>query len=778
MPAITIDDKQIEVQPGATVMDAANQLGIYIPHFCYHKKLSIAANCRMCLVEVAKAHKPLPACATPVTDGMVVRTHSARAIEAQKGVMELLLINHPLDCPICDQGGECQLQDLAVGYGGSRSRYSEEKRVVRDKNLGPLISTDMTRCIHCSRCVRFGQEIAGVMELGMPGRGEHTEVMAFLERQIGSELSGNVIDLCPVGALTSKPFRYTARTWELTRRKSVSPHDGLGANLQVHVKDRRVFRVLPRENEAINECWLPDRDRFSYQGLNSEERLTRPMVRQGDGWVEVDWQKALAQAAGALRLIRDTHGGESIGVLGSPHQTVEELYLLQGLARGLGCENVDHGIGRAAASAAPGVPWLGMPIADLERLDRVLLVGSTLRKDQPLVAHRLREAVKRCAQLNVVHAAGDDLLCKVNASLIVRPSALVQALARVAKALQEGGASLPAELAEQLAGVEADEEARDIARSLATGKRKAVLLGSLAQQHPAADALQALAEAVARASGATLGVLVPAANGVGAGVVNCRPGAVGLDAAGMFAQPRQAYLLLGTEPDLDAYDSFQARRALESAELVVALTAFRTRVADYAQVMLPIAPYTETGGAFVNMEGRLQTFQGTVPPLGETRPAWKVLRVLGNLLHVPGFDYDSVEAVRAAALPQGEAGIGARLDNAAADVRLDLREFSSGLERLGETPIYQLDPLVRRAPALQATTDAEAAATCRASGAVIERLGLSPGTAVKVIQDGHEAVLPLERDDHLADGVVRVAGSHPLTAGLGPRLGGLNLERV
>ena len=771
MPRIEIDGKEIEVPQGATLMDAANQAGIFIPHFCYHKKLSIAANCRMCLVEVEKAPKPLPACATPVTEGMKVRTHSDKAVDAQKGVMELLLINHPLDCPICDQGGECQLQDLAVGYGGSVSRYAEPKRVVKEKDLGPLVATDMTRCIHCSRCVRFTQEIAGRMELGMVHRGEHTEVMPFLEQQVTSELSGNVIDLCPVGALTSKPFRYSARTWELGRRKSVSPHDGLGSNLLLHVKDNKVYRAVPQENEAINECWLADRDRFAYEGLNSEERLTKPMVRDGDKWIEVDWQKALTQAAGALRVLRETHGGNSLAAMASPHQTVEELHLLQKLMRALGSEQVEHRLAQTDFSGdgkRKGATWLGMPLAELNQLQRVLLVGATLRKEQPLIAQRLRQAVKWGAQLNVVHAADDELNCHVANTLIVKPTAWVNALAQIAKALQDAGAPLPAELAGQLNKVTVSEAARALAASLQGGERKAVLLGAVAQNHPAAAQLHQLAAAIAQASGAKLGFLSPAANSVGAQVVN---------AQGALAKDAKGYLLLGVEPELDGHDGGQALKALGNAEFVVALTAFKGRVMDYADVVLPITPFSETAGSFVNMEGRLQAFNPAVKPLGEARPAWKVLRVLGNQFGLDGFQQDSAEAVRTEALPQGEAGIAAQLDNGIAGVSLQALVAQDGLERLGETPIYQLDPLTRRAPALQQTQDALDAACAWASGALIDRLGLVADERVRVKQGGGEAVLRLRRDDRLPDDVVRVAVG-ALTASLGPRFGGISLEAV
>jgi NADH-quinone oxidoreductase subunit G len=750
MPLIEIDGQQLEVAPGSTVMDAAHQAGITIPHFCYHKKLSIAASCRMCLVEVEKAPKPLPACATPVTDGMKVMTRSPKAVTAQKGVMEFLLINHPLDCPICDQGGECMLQDIAVGYGGSASNYQEPKRVVKDKDLGPLIATDMTRCIHCSRCVRFGQEIAGLMELGMPGRGEHTEVMPFLETQVTHELSGNVIELCPVGALTSKPFRYAARSWELSRRRAVSPHDGLGANVQVHVKNGKVYRVVPQENEAVNECWIADRDRYSYE--------------------EVSWQDALERVAAKLAEIRARQGAAALAGLASPHQTVEELYLFTKLLRGLGTENIDHRPAQAVDTQGAGARWLGMPVADLNTLERVLLVGASLRQEQPLVAQRLRQAVKRGAQLNVVHGADDNLLCKVAAKLIVAPSTLANALAGVAAALRDAGASV--------AGIptdfQADDAARAIAASLQSGERKAVLLGAVAQNHPAAREIHALAQTIAAATGATLGFLSPAANSVGGQLAGALPGPDGLGAAAQFSQPRTAYVLLGGEPELEAYDPARALAALKGAEFVVQMTAFKGAAQDYADVLLPIAPFTETGGSYVNMEGRLQSFHGAVKPQGEARPAWKVLRVLGNLLNLNGFDYDSVEAVRADALPQGQEGIAAHLDNAAAATALNL-DLTPGLERLGDTPINQLDALTRRAKSLLASA---AAPKAWMRGEQLAGLNLKAGDTARIRLDGHEIVLPVDRDDRLAAGTVRIAAAHALTAGLGARFGALSVEKA
>jgi NADH-quinone oxidoreductase subunit G len=766
MPLIEIDGLELEVAPGATVMDAANQAGIAIPHFCYHKKLSIAANCRMCLVEVEKAPKPLPACATPVTDGMKVKTHSPKAVEAQKGVMEFLLINHPLDCPICDQGGECTLQDLAVGYGASASSYHEPKRVVKEKDLGPLIATDMTRCIHCSRCVRFGQEVAGLMELGMAGRGEHTEVMPFLEAQVTHELSGNVIELCPVGALTSKPFRYAARSWELSRRKAVSPHDGLGTNVQVHVKGGRVYRVVPQENEAVNECWIADRDRYSYEALNSPERLTAPMVKEDGQWQQAGWQDALERVATNLARIHKDEGGAAIGGLASTHQTVEELYLFTKLLRGLGSEHIDHRLAQAGSRVGEGARWLGQGIEAIEQLDRILLVGATLRQEQPLLAHRIRQAVKARGQLNVVHAADDNLLCKVHGKLIARPDAWVNALAQIAKAMNmEGG------------DVQISDAARAIAASLTGGGKKAVLLGALAQNHPDADRIHALAQAIAQASGATLGFLCVAANSVGAQLAGALPGPDGLNAAAMLAQPRSAYVLMGVEPELDAFDATVARAALKAADFSVALTAFRSTALDDCDVLLPIAPFSETGGAYVSMEGRLQTFHGAVQPQGEARPAWKVLRVLGNLLSLNGFDYDSVESVRADALPQGEDNIAAHLDNSAPTLSpTPLPLSGEGLSRLGETPIYQLDPLTRRAPALQAAAGVDGEANV--NGALLAQLGLEAGISVRVRQGEGEAVLTLRRDDRLADGVVRVAAAHPATAALGSRFGAITVERA
>ncbi|MBI3068325.1 MAG: NADH-quinone oxidoreductase subunit G [Betaproteobacteria bacterium] len=783
MIEIEIDGRQLQVAEGSTIMDAAHRAGIFVPHFCYHEKLSIAANCRMCLVEVEKAPKPLPACATPVMNGMRVFTHSEQAIDAQKGVMEFLLINHPLDCPICDQGGECQLQDLAVGYGASGSRYEESKRVVSNKNLGSLISTDMTRCIHCTRCVRFGREIAGIMELGMIGRGEHSEIITFIGKTVDSELSGNVIDLCPVGALTSKPFRYSARTWELTRRPSVSPHCGLGANLTVQVKQNRVMRALPRENENINECWLSDKDRFSYEGLNSEQRLARPMLRRGSAWEHVEWQVALDFVARELKRIRERHGAASIGALATPHQTLEELFLLGKLAREFASGNVDFRLRQAdfrADERLRGAPWLGMNIAELGSLDRALVVGSTLRKDHPLLAHRLRQAVKRGMQLTLVNPVDDDLLMRVAAKAIVAPQAMPRMLAQVLKAaarLKNG--ELPAGQRAALEAIEVTEPAERVAASLVSGKSAAVFLGNLAQHHPDALELHALAQELAALTGARAGFLGEAANSVGGYIAGAVPFAAeprGMNARQMLAEPRKAYLLLGVEAELDTHDPAQALAAMRAAELVVALSPFEHKAVEYAHVMLPVAPFTETAGTFVNTEGAAQSFNGVVRPLAEARPAWKVLRVLGNLLGIPGFGYDSAEQVRDEILGGGE--LAARLDNRLSDTTLGMiGAAAGGLQRIGEVPIYAADALVRRAQSLQRTRDA-ATAVAWMNRALFDRLGLRDGDQVRVRQGTGEALVPAAVDDRLPADCVRLAAAREETAALGAMFGPVEAERV
>ena len=775
MVELTVDGNKVEVPEGSMVMHAAQKVGLYVPHFCYHKKLSIAANCRMCLVEVEKAPKALPACATPVTNGMVVHTCSEKARAAQKSVMEFLLINHPLDCPICDQGGECQLQDLAVGYGGSSSRYQEEKRVVFHKDLGPLVSAEeMSRCIHCTRCVRFGQEIAGVMELGMLGRGEHSEITTFVGRSIESELSGNMIDICPVGALTSKPFRYSARTWELARRRSVSPHDSLGANLVVQVKGDRVMRVVPFEDEAVNECWISDRDRFSYEGLNSEDRLSAPMIKGTDGkWQEASWADALQAVAQGLSRVRDSFGAGQIGALASEYATTEEYALLGRLVRSLGSENIDFRLRQtdpAFDAALTGAPWLGMPIAELDNLDRVLVVGSFLRKDHPLMAQRLRQAAKRGTQILMVDSAADDPLMPVTARITVAPSELARALAEVAVALaQAKEQAVPAEFASVTPG----ENAKLIAASLASGANTAVLMGNLAVASAQATTLAANGRAVADLSGGKFGFLTSGGNTVGGYLAGAIPGKGGKTAAAMLAEPLKAYIVLHAEPLLDADNGQQAIAALRGAQFAVALTPYRSAAAEWADVMLPVSPFTETSGTFVNAQGLAQSFKGTVTPFGQTRPGWKVLRVLGNVLHLAGFDDETSESVRDAVLASGVEG---RLSN---DVKapLGLGQALTGLERVADVPIYRTDAMVRRSEPLQAAPASKKPAAAM-NGRTLTSLGLTAGVKVRVSAGQGAVELETVQDDAVADRAVRISAAFETTAALGGAFGQISVERA
>ncbi len=801
MVEVEIDGKKVEIEEGSMVMHAANKLGVYVPHFCYHKKLSIAANCRMCLVEVEKAPKPLPACATPVSDGMKIHTRSEKAVSAQKSVMEFLLINHPLDCPICDQGGECQLQDLAVGYGGSSSNYTEEKRVVFHKPMGPLVSAEeMTRCIHCTRCVRFGQEVAGVMELGMANRGEHAEIMTFVGRSIDSELSGNMIDICPVGALTSKPFRYSARTWELSRRKSVSPHDSLGSNLTVQIKGQQVMRVVPLENEAINECWISDRDRFAYEGLNSPDRLTTPMIKTDGQWVQADWATALNQAALLLATARVNHGSERIGALAGPTSTVEELYLLQKLARGMGSDNIDFRVRQAdfsIDSAGQGAPWLGLSIAEISGLDHLLLIGSFLRKDHPVLSARIRRAVSHGLELSVLHASDEDLLMPVARKSIVAPSQWRGQLLQVLSVVNQAkGLANPAAFEQAMADLSVGEAARAIADSLLSGEQTAVLLGNAAIAHPQAGDLMRIGQAIATACEARFGVIGDSASSVGGylagatpravGAISASPvGSAGLNAAEQLRADLKAFLLLNLEPSLDCAGGAAAMKSLTAAETVVAITPFKSDdLMSVADVLLPAGPFTETGGSFVNAEARLQIFNGVVQAAGESRPGWKVLRVLANRLDLKGFEFDSVADVRLEAL--GSAGAQAAegafessLSNSLVGDLTGDRDWQSEqtLERLGDVPVYFADSIVRRGEALQQTADAQAP-QARLHPDTLSRLGLESGTQVVLEQAGGAATVELTADASLATDVVRVAGAHQSTVNLTEMFGPITLRAL
>ncbi|QWE25452.1 NADH-quinone oxidoreductase subunit G [Polynucleobacter sp. AP-Elch-400A-B2] len=771
MVEIELDGKLVEVPQGSMVMHAANKLDTYIPHFCYHKKLSIAANCRMCLVEVEKAPKPLPACATPVTQGMKVFTHSAKAVEAQRSVMEFLLINHPLDCPICDQGGECQLQDLAVGYGKSNSRYEEEKRVVFHKNVGPLISMqEMTRCIHCTRCVRFGQEVAGVMELGMVNRGEHSEITTFAGQTIDSELSGNMIDICPVGALTSKPFRYAARTWELGRKRSVSPHDSLGANTTIQTKANKVMRVVALENDAVNECWISDRDRFAYEGLNSADRITTPMVKQGGQWLETDWQSAMDYVAHSLKTISAESGPEAVAALAHPISSTEELYLLQKMIRGLGSNQVETRLRQTDIKGAASAPWLGMPISKLSELDRVLVIGSFLRKEQPLIAARLRTAAKRSLQVSRIDAGGDDWLIPAT-SIAATPSAWVGTLSEVALVVAKAK-SVSAPTGTPNLTVSAT--AQKIADSLLSGTSTSVLLGSAAIAHPHASDLHVLAQFIAEQTGATLGFLPVGGNAVGASLVNAN----GAGVESILSGDRRAVILMNIEPDADLPNPAQARAALAKANTVIALSAYKSAdLLEVTDVILPISTFTETVSTFVNAEARTQTIQPAVKPLGDSRPAWKVLRVLGGLLNLDDFLYNMPEEVLGEALGENYC---TKLSNQSTAAGLSNSNTGSltGLERVSDVGIYAGDQIVRRSSALQLTRDAKRGNHVGLGQDLFTELGLKEGNAVRVTQGAQSVDLPVTLEANLAQGAVRISAGTMASAQLGSMFGPVTVSKA
>lgn len=784
---IEIDGNAVEVDHGTTIIDAADKLGIAIPRFCYHKKLSVAANCRMCLVQVEKFAKPLPACATPVADGMKIFTRSKPAVEAQKSVMEFLLINHPLDCPICDQGGECDLQDIAVAYGASGSRYTEEKRVVLNKNIGPLVSTDMTRCIQCTRCVRFLKEVGGMMELGMVGRGEHAEITAYVDKSVDSELSGNIIDLCPVGALTSKPFRYSARTWELVRRPSIAPHDGLGSHIEVHVKDNKVMRVLPREKESINECWVSDRDRFSYEGLNSPDRLKVPMIKHHGEWHETDWKTALEFAASHIQETIKNHGGEQLGVLVSPNSTMEEIYLAKKLAHGLGSDNIDYRLRQTdfrMDGKRTGTPWMGCNIPDLENMDRILIVGSNLRNEHPLLAQRIRKAVANGAELSFVNPLGDDPLMKVTHKAITSPNNMVNVLAQILKAmsgLQRLSLCLPKSLSDLLETVGVWDNTQAMAESLAgLGKdydlvspKTAIFLGNIAQHNQRFTELYSLAEAIASLCGATFGLLASHANSTGAHLVGAMPANHGLNAKTMLENQRKAYLLLNVEPTLDCQNARVAKQAMAQAECVVALTSYQSEALNDAHVLLPIAPFTETSGTYMSMEGRVQSFKAVTKALGESRPAWKVLRVLANTLGLTGFEFDNSEQVKDEIFGGEKPSkvVWRSLNNNLRElIEIQVIHKTDVLQRIGEVSQYRSDPIVRRSPPLQ-KTKYMAKVVAAMNEAQIAKLGLAEGDLVVVKQAGGSATLPVKLDNNVARGCVRIAGASAETVDLGELMG-------
>ena len=786
---VEIDGQPYQARKGQMIIEVTDTHGIDVPRFCYHAKLPIAANCRMCLVQVEKAPKPLPACATPIAEGMRIYTRSEYARKAQKAVMEFLLINHPLDCPICDQGGECELQDLALGYGRDVSRFSEKKRVVKDKNIGPLISTDMTRCIHCTRCIRFLDVIAGQREMGGTGRGEHMEIGTYVERAIESEMSGNIIDVCPVGALTSKPFRFRARAWELQQCPTVAPHDCVGSNLYLHARRGEVMRAVPRDNEEINEVWLSDRDRFSYQGLTHPDRLTTPMRKLDGRWAEISWDTALQVVADGLRAVTRERGGDQLGVLLGPTATLEEAYLLAQLAAGLGCANIDHRLRQTDFTdqeRLPLHPWLGGPLADLETCDAVLLVGANPRKEQPIIGHRLRKASLAGARVFALNPIAYDFNFTLADQLVAKPSAMVAELAAIAAALlKRRNAQAPSGLQALLSDVRITPRHDLIAQTLADAARPTLLLGLVATAHPAAAALRALSGLIGDIATVRIGLLSDGPNGAGAWLAGAVPHrtaggqareAAGLDAQAMLNMPRSAYLLFNCEPEFDFADPMLTQKALGVAGWVVAMATYVSpAMYEHADILLPVAPFSETSGTYVNIEGRWQSFGGAGRSIGEVRPGWKVLRVLANLLDLPGFDFQTSAEVR----EQVHNRIGeARVTHARLSGPVASSSPVGGLERVGDVPLYAVDALVRRAPALQAMADA-ADASVRINAKEAVRLGLDavdPDAGVQVTQAGGTAVLPLVIDARVPDGVAWIPAARPASAALGASFGSVELR--
>jgi NADH-quinone oxidoreductase subunit G len=745
---IEIDGKKLSAQPNQMVIQVADAAGIYIPRFCYHKHLSIAANCRMCLVEVEKAPKPAPACATPVMPGMKIFTRSPKAIAAQRAVMEFLLINHPLDCPICDQGGECELQDLSMGYGKADSNYIEGKRSVKDENLGPLIATEMTRCIQCTRCVRFGDEIAGVRELGLINRGEDVEIRTYLKEAVVSEVSGNVIDLCPVGALTSKPFRFTARAWELQQCASIAPHDCVGSHINIHTRYGKVMRVVPRENQALNQTWISDRDRFSYESVNHPDRLTRPLLRNNGKLEETDWPTALEFTATQLQAILKQYGADQLGALATPNATLEEFYLLQKLLRSLGSSHVDHRLRQVDFSGQESMslfPGFNRPMADIEHDDVIVLIGSNIQKEQPMLATRIRKAVARGAQVISINMLDYKFNFKVATKHIIPPQQFAHALTNLPLA---------------------------ITQLLSQGKKVSVLIGALALNHPKAAIISELARRMAEQYRGVLSVLTEGANTAGAWLSGMIPhrGAAneavlpGLNAEAMLKQPRKSYILFNVEFDFDCADPVAAVQALEEAEFVIALSSFKNNTLfEHADVILPIAPFTETSGTFVNAAGDWQSFKGVAKNIGESRPAWKVLRVLGNLLNCEGFNYITSEEARDE-LKQ-KINVMQPLKPAPYDFSPEKLSASSqaGLVRIGEIPIYSGDGLTRRATSLQEMQPLLEGPlfALRLSQATALKFSLKEGEWVTALQGAGRVQLPVVFDSRVPADAVLIAGGIP-----------------
>lgn len=790
MVEIEIDGKALAVAEGSTIIEAADDAGIYIPRFCYHKKLSVAANCRMCLVEVEKVGKPLPACATPVTEGMKVFTRSQKAIQAQRGVMEFLLINHPLDCPICDQGGECELQDLSMGYGHADSNYCEPKRSVASEDLGPLIETWMTRCIHCTRCVRFGEEVAGLRELGVTGRGEDSEIGTYVKHFMRSELSGNIIDICPVGALTNKPARYEGRAWEYWEHASVSPHDMVGSNMFVHTRgrilkpERFVMRAAARENEHINETWLSDRDRFSVHGLYDSSRVYKPRIKQNGQWVEVEWQRAIDELVDRTRAIASERGADQLAAVVSPNSTVEEQFLMQKLMRALGSDNIDHRMREQDFSdqeQTAAFPQFEPAIAEVEHLNAILLVGSNIRYEQPMLGHRINKAAQEGAAVMAVNPMDYEFCFAMQEKIIVEPNQLLDALTGIAKVL----ASEMNESIAELAAVTPSEISRTMAAKLLQADASAIFVGEHGMGHPDAAQVRALVQLIGRLSKSKVGFLTSGANGAGAWLTGCVPhrGSAGatVEKPGLTAQQFlgdqavRGYFILNTEPEFDCAQAYAAIQALESAGLVVCLTPFSTPAMEsYADFILPIAPFTETAGTFVNAEGKWQSYADITVPHQDAKPAWKVLRVIANFLELDGFDYKTVHEVQFDIKHQVEKMAEHKV--AAVSVKSVAAQAEAGLYRLAPWPMYRVDNLVRRSKPLQQTMTEEEMAIAVNTNTAAQH-NLSAGEQVTAVQGESQLTLPLMINDRLADNTVWLPSGLPQTAGFGEAEKPIQLQR-
>lgn len=783
MASIEIDGKSFEAENGKMIIEVADEAGIYIPRFCYHKKLSIAANCRMCLVEVASGRKPVPACATPIADGMKVFTKSEAALHSQKVVMEFLLINHPLDCPICDQGGECELQDLSMGFGQSESEYTDTKRAVDDDELGTLIATEMTRCIHCTRCVRFGDEVAGVRELGATGRGENMQIGTYVKHSMTSEVSGNIIDLCPVGALTSKPFRFKARAWEMTQHNSIAPHDCLGSNIHVHVRANKLMRVVPKENESINETWLSDRDRFSYLGLNSSARGNKPQIKRNGQWETVDWETALKHVATGISQVIKQHGPEQMAAFASSSSTLEEMYLLQKLLRELGVTNLDHRLHQTDfrdQSNQSTTPTSTLAYAELENQRSILLLGCNIDREVPLAGLRIRKASHKGAKIFAINPVDFEYRFPIERSTVVSPLEMTMQLAKLTLALTQNVSSLPIEVQRLLVGLEVDEATQQIAKHLAEEKG-CIVTGALCENHPDAAILRTLLEVIQQLSEIKVLRLTTGSNSAGACMAGMLPHRTtagvavptpGLDVQEALNAKLKGYFLMAVEPGFDFANPYGARQSMLAAEFVVMLSAYdHDSMRDYADVILPIAPFAETSGTYINVDNTWQTVKGALAPFGEARPAWKVLRVLANLLQLKGFDYSSTEDILSEITNTAKMQVAERYQPWYPET---LPLITQDLVRVGEWPLYRIDGIVRNAKELQFCAAADTACI-RINPLTADRLKL--GENATVSQGDIEITLPLKRDARIAVDVVWVANAMPETVDLGHSFAAITIKR-